>query len=420
VQIPDVPPQLLAALVEAAAGQRLALVGGVVRDLLLHRHHQDPWRGLPDLDLLVEGNALILANRLPETLHQNFGIQISLTQQLYDRYKTVKLDILLPEKMGGRWLVDLASARREIYIEPASNPLVSSGTLEQDLARRDFTINAMALELLDRDGSCCLLDLHQGQSDLVIRRLRLLHSKSFVDDPTRIVRAARYGARFGFELAPETFDQVTMSLHNWPWKWRPEEGLCKPPPALGKRLGMELDILLAQEKWNIAIRLLWNWGALVLFDDWLQKDSNWISRIHWAPRLGLSRMLALISNAGKPAELAGRLGLPKAQLRWIEQMSSLERLLKHNFPQTPSAWTDLIEANDISSKAVGLMIIRGNENKRPLLRWILRWSTMKSPITGKKLLELGWPKGPSIGLELWRQRALLLDQDVDTRNNRKL
>ena len=93
-------------------------------------------------------------------------------------------------------LLILASARREIYPVPAQNPKVEPGTLEQDLLRRDFTINAMAIDLMAEQ----LVDSHSGQRGLTDKQLTLLHDHSIRDDPTRVIRAARYAARLGFTL----------------------------------------------------------------------------------------------------------------------------------------------------------------------------------------------------------------------------
>ena len=100
--------------------------------------------------------------------------------------------------------LDLASARQEHYPAPAENPVVRMGTLQADLARRDFTINAMALDLVEGE----LIDFHHGQEDLALGQLRFLHPGSVQDDPTRVIRAARFAARLGFRLAEESQAQI--------------------------------------------------------------------------------------------------------------------------------------------------------------------------------------------------------------------
>ena len=167
-EIPGVPAELPGLLQAAAGAQPLALVGGAVRDLLLHRVHNDPWRGLVDLDLVVEGSAAALVARLPGVV----------AAQEHGAYGTVELELQLA---GQSVLLDVATARCETYPQLGENPVVAFGSLADDLARRDFTINAMAL--LPQG----LLDPHGGQRDLQQRQLRFLHAGSVADDPTHLV-----------------------------------------------------------------------------------------------------------------------------------------------------------------------------------------------------------------------------------------
>ena len=124
--------------------------------------------------------------------------------------------------------LDLATARQEDYSAPAENPMVQAGTLQADLARRDFTINAMAFDLVANE----LIDLHHGQEDLVSGQLRFLHVGSVQDDPTRAIRAARYAARLGFQLAEESSKQIRSTIQEWPWDWRQGDAATAAPPAL--------------------------------------------------------------------------------------------------------------------------------------------------------------------------------------------
>ena len=414
MQIPDVPPQLLAALVKAAAGQRLALVGGVVRDLLLHRHHQDPWRGLPDLDLVVEGQAADLVERLPAALEHQFGMEISLRQQPHGRYGTVELELQLPVERGGTWLLDLASARRENYPTSAGNPEVHLGCLEDDLTRRDFSVNAMALDLANGE----LLDPQGGANDLAERRLRFLHGDSLRDDPTRLLRAARYAARLGFDLAAEGRRQAQETLAAWPWPWRPGDPPELAPPALGTRLRMELELLLGREPWREALAALRAWGGLALLDGALQEDSAWRRRLAWGERLGLPLLLVLVAGAEDQEALARRLQLPQAQQAWLRQWLRLRHSLVQidcgelALPERPSAWCALLEQPGLRPEAVALALVMGEQPRRPLLRWWAAWRHVASPQDGATLIQEGWAPGEALGLELRRRRAVVLDRST--------
>jgi tRNA nucleotidyltransferase (CCA-adding enzyme) len=190
-------PELLAL---GDAGADLALVGGAVRDLLLGRAPRE-------LDVVVAGDAAGLANELAARLSagvaQPPGIEPpedvtgeppSVT--LHERFGTALL------RWGG-CRVDIAARRAESYPAPGALPEVRPGTSEQDLARRDFTVNAIAVALGGaRRGE--LTGAEHALEDLDAGRLRVLHERSFIDDPTRLLRLARYRARLGFELEPNT------------------------------------------------------------------------------------------------------------------------------------------------------------------------------------------------------------------------
>jgi len=168
----------------AAANAQAWLVGGAVRDA---------WLGLDpgeDLDVVVEGDAGAIARALAAVggdrivVHRRFG---TATWQ------------------SGRLAIDVVTARAEAYERPGGLPSVRAGTLADDLARRDFALNAMAIALrVGPPGASALVDPFGGASDLQNGLIRILHDRSFVDDPTRILRAARFAARLGFALEPAT------------------------------------------------------------------------------------------------------------------------------------------------------------------------------------------------------------------------
>ncbi|MEI7666367.1 MAG: CCA tRNA nucleotidyltransferase [Synechococcaceae cyanobacterium ELA263] len=444
--LPGLPPAFSAQLVQAAAADRLALVGGAVRDLLLHRVHQDPWLGVPDLDLVVEAAAwdegtalptataaaaIAPAHRLARRLRQLVGPEHLLTYQEHGAYGTVELELDLPD---GPLLLDLASARLETYPEAGENPLVRFGSLDDDLARRDFSINAMALLLSRPAGTSAapvqegvfpeLLDPHGGQADLARRQLRLLHGASLRDDPTRIVRGARYAARLGFELAPESLEQLHHTLALWPWAWRPGDPPQQAPSALGTRLRMELELLLEREAWPRALAALQRWGALPLIDAALQSDRSWRRRLRWAGRLGLPLLPALLVVAAQPLAVAERLQLPHRQHRLLAQGLELERRLaaaaaEHGVAMmlcwSPSRWCLLLEAPGLSAEAVALALVGGlgvaRACRRPLWRWWGRWRHLRADLGAGELLAAGMLPGPALGERLRQLRAERLDRE---------
>ena len=400
MELPGVPIAVLDDLKAAAldAGMpRLALVGGVVRDWLLHRRHGRPWAGVPDLDWVVEGEAA----RLASALQCRFGSQRVTAVQEHGAFATVAL------KLDGIPL-DLAMARQETYPAPAANPVVRAGTLQADLARRDFTINAMALDLVAGE----LIDLHHGQKDLESGQLRLLHGTSVQDDPTRVIRAARYAARLGFQLAEESREQIRSTVAQWPWAWSQGDAALSAPPALATRLRMELERLLEREPWPQALDLLEQWEALPLLDVQLQQDPRRTERLRWARRLGLPLMPALLLGAVDPVAVAQRLQIPGKQQQWLLQCGEILHWLMDTPPSlqaSPSSWSKALEQQGWMPEAVALAVTLRPLQWKPLLRWWGRWRGIQAPQTARDLIAAGWQPGPAIGEELRRQRSAAHD-----------
>jgi tRNA nucleotidyltransferase (CCA-adding enzyme) len=172
----------LSSKIAQKSGYNIYLVGGVVRDLLLNRP-------VFDLDIAVEGDAILLVKRLAECLNKSFRKHHSFgTATLYyDNHK-----------------IDFATARQEKYLHHGALPKVKVSFLEKDLARRDFSINAMAISL-NKKNYGQLIDFYGGRQDLKNRLIRILYPESFLDDPLRILRAVRFQQRFFFRIESKTF-----------------------------------------------------------------------------------------------------------------------------------------------------------------------------------------------------------------------
>ena len=170
------------------------VVGGCVRDWVLKRP-------TVDMDVAVEGNGIMFAKAVAEALEARIT--------LHEQFGTAVLKLLLPGVGGRRHndrstaRLDVATCRRERYAKPAAYPKVTAGRLRDDLFRRDFTINAMAMPIRP-DGLGQIVDPFGGLKDLRAKRLRILHPKSFLDDPSRILRAVRFVERYGLTLEPAT------------------------------------------------------------------------------------------------------------------------------------------------------------------------------------------------------------------------
>ncbi|BEV35547.1 CCA tRNA nucleotidyltransferase [Synechococcus sp. M16CYN] len=395
-----VPPAVLAELRAAAAAagvRRLAIVGGAVRDGLLHQHYGWSLSGKTDWDWVVEGDVL----RLAVELSQRCGVKRVTELQEYETFGTVAL------RLDGLPL-DLAMARRETYLMPGQNPTVKPGSLESDLVRRDFTINAMAQDLISGN----LIDPYHGQRDLAAGRLVFLSDRSVSDDPTRVVRAARYAARLGFVLAPEARQQVIDTVRRWPWSWHWYDTPEYAPPTLASRMRMELDRLLEKEPWREALDLLEDWQAMSLLDPVLQGDLDRARRLRWAQRLKIPLLPAWLAAASIPEAVARRLCCPGQQQQWLRQLKLLKEWLSSggapSVDASPAVWTAALEDQNWMPETVALMVCLKPRQWKPLLRWWGRWRRLRAPKTAQDLMAAGWLSGPGLGTELRRLRLELL------------
>ncbi len=342
----DAHPEL--ATVREAAREPVYLVGGAVRDLLLGRPKAD-------VDLAVAGEVGALAGRLG-----------AITAE-HERFGTVKVELDGHE-------VDLAGLRTERYPEPGALPVVSrAGSVEEDLARRDFTINAMAIPL---QGEARLIDPFGGERDLEAGLLRVLHDRSFGDDPTRAIRAARYASRFGFALEPRTEELV--------------RGTDLSTVSADRRRA-ELERLAAEERAYEGFQLLAEWGAIDLRPGGLnlmEAVGELLRRPQWAEAVPRER--ALVAAALGPA--------------------GAEEVLASMWVPKPGEGVDLAERRD----PVELILARAM-GADWLDLYLSRWRKVELEIDGDDLIAAGIEEGPAIGRGLRAARNRKLEGEVHGR-----
>ena len=371
------------------------LVGGFVRDRLLARETRD-------LDVVVEGDGLEFAARLAEA----FGGRV----RVHHAFRTAVVEA--PEGFH----VDVVTARSEVYRAPAALPEVQTATLREDLFRRDFTINTLAIRLGPELGGE-LIDFFDGRRDLEAKTLRVLHDRSFVDDPTRILRAVRLGLRLGFAIAPETLGLARAAA---------AEGIFDH--LSGSRLRDELALLLDDPALALnGIERLEELGVLRGIDPRLELDAAARERLRAAhaayqdlaeivgPPVALWRLLlmALVENLGADdrERLAGRLLL-----------AGEDRRLLTGFPERLDAARTVLQGDPKPHQAAeALESLAGEEHL--LLHdersrgWVRRYLAELRPLAlalrGADLLAAGVPPGPRIGAALRATRRARLDGQVD-------
>jgi tRNA nucleotidyltransferase (CCA-adding enzyme) len=324
------------------------LVGGVVRDLLLGRD-------VADLDVAIEGDAEALMDLAGFSLERD---ALFLTGRL--ERDDVKIDV--------------AQARAESYPAPGALPEVRPASIDEDLARRDFTINAMAFPL---GGDRQLLDPHAGVEDLRAGELRVLHDGSFVDDPTRALRAARYAARFGFELEPRTerllraADLSTVSED---------------------RIDKELGHIAAERDPAAALRLIADWGVMPSL------DPNAADRVAEVTRLAAAPPWSAWVDRGLAVKLA--IVRPLPQIRELAGAT----------PERASEGTRLAQPWDPAQLLVARAL-----GAEWLDRYASEWRHVTLEIRGDDLLAAGITQGPAVGRGLEAALSGRLDHEISGR-----
>jgi tRNA nucleotidyltransferase (CCA-adding enzyme) len=367
------------------------LVGGTVRDLLMGRTPRD-------LDLAVDGNAVALARACAREAGFAAGQP--------SRFLTIRAEA--PDGLR----VDLASLRRETYEHPGALPQVARGTLADDLARRDFTINAMAIRLDGRSAGS-LVDPFGGERDLRRKRIRMIHSRSPWDDPTRCFRAVRFSCRLRFPIEAAT--------RRWIREARSDGVFAR---VSGDRLRRELEALLDEIPGPRALRGLRAEGLLAVVAPGLSlagaaprlaRLEVLIGRLGANESAARARFLALFGSLtpGRAETLAARLSLSgparEALLRLVKTRSRLLRRLSH--ARRPSVVRRMLEDLDLETRTA-LAAFAGTAARRQILADARRLQRIRVAVTGRDLLAAGASPGPAIGRALQKTRAALLDGRV--------
>ena len=400
-ELPGGSLNILLDIAYSANIKSIAIVGGIVRDLITKSKNKDYNIIFNDLDLIIEGDVI----KYVEELQKVLGIDRVQIIRNNTSYKTSEVII-----NGVK--VDIASAREEKYPIPGENPLVKSSTINNDLIRRDFNINAMAIDLKDNK----LIDLFSGLDAISNMKIDFLHELSVLEDPTRIIRAARYSARLGFNLSSQALTQIQKTIDSWPWYWHNGDKLNLVPSALSIRLRMELELLFKSKDWKNALKNLQEWGALKIIDSNLQDDHNLLDKIFRAKNSNIEALTAFVYESHNPLYLAERLKISTQQKEIIEGAYQLNKHLNNievnrlykNW--SPSKWTTFLEEINVDQSSFILEICRENPLKKYLSSWLYNWKNIESPIKGDDLIAKGWKPGPDLGIEIRRQRMKLIDE----------
>lgn len=402
-------PQLWQLLTKASQeaenrGWHLYLVGGAVRDLLLAKECRGTLM-ITDIDLVVDG------------FHKtaDVGAGVELAKALQQVYPEARLEIhgafqtaaLLWHKdpvLNSLW-VDIATARTEFYPYPAANPEVEASSIRQDLYRRDFTINAIALRLTSpRAGE--LLDFFGGLLDLQAKQIRVLHPNSFIEDPTRIYRGVRFAVRLGFQIESQTEAYIRYAINSGVYDRTVQEN--SKTPALQTRLKAELKHILEAPYWQRALRLLDDLGALqcihptLSLDEALLKQLRLLERclrrfdpqqtlIHWQMRL--EALIAHLTPQYR-AKVAKNLQLPEDSITRLKNLAQAQAEVMASLPtcQRPSQLVQLLKQYNLPMLIL-IAVQTPRAIRRQIWAYVNHWANVQPLLNGNDLKQLGYKPG---------------------------
>ena len=374
----------------ARRGYRLYAVGGIVRDCLLGK--TDP---PTDIDLVVEGetNCAIFVARELHTHYQTRYVE-------YPKFQTAEL----------RWsdfTLDLTTARQESYPYAGANPIVRASTLAGDLWRRDFTINALAVEILPQGQTGAVIDLCGGLRDLAEGVVRPIHADSFHEDPRRIFRAVRFAVRLGFSLPPAVRAEILQLCHSGV-----HDGIG------GSRLLAELQYILAEgspQRVQTICQQLWELGAWRCVAGQFQPSASLSMELRrlgkWCRWFGNTpdplALCVLLYPA--PLQALQKLNLAPSAITQIQRAKRLHAdLAQMPNESSPSQICDRLDHEQIST-----LILAGSIHPHPWLwRYFNHWRHIPPMLSGKELRSLGYPASRELGELLKAVHHATLDGQI--------
>ncbi len=390
------------------------LVGGAVRDLLLGRRPRE-------LDVVVTGDAATFAQELSRRLAADSGRGTATRAgaSLHERFGTASVSW-----PGGR--IDIATRRAESYAAPGALPDVRAGTADEDLRRRDFTVNAIAITLAEpARGS--VRAVPSAFDDLRHGRLRVLHARSFIDDPTRLIRLARYRARLAFEPEPETAILAEQAVAG--------NALAS---VSGARLGTELRLALTEPEPLATVRALSELGLIDALSPWFTFDEHLLRAafdgISHDARADLVLLAALLvgeaERGGEGSRRAIRDELDRFEFPAGDRdrvlraaigapalLAALERAVR------PSQLLEVLGDADVEAivLAGALGELRSARKATTAVRrWLQELRGVRLAITGDDLLAAGVPSGPQVGRLLELVLGMRLDGELGDDPGRQL
>jgi tRNA nucleotidyltransferase (CCA-adding enzyme) len=385
------------------------MVGGSVRDLILQRPNLD-------IDFVIEGDAIAFAEDLVAAFggesisYRPFGTaKWRFDASVVSRLNIAVDDVSMPDH------IDFASARNEFYEHPTALPSVYNSSIKLDLHRRDFTINTLAVQLSPERAAYRILDFYGGLADLNNRTIRVLHSLSFVDDPTRILRAVRFEHRLDFTVEPRTLELIETAL---PMLRR----------ITGERLRNELDLLLRETEPEQGLRIMRDRGILPAIHPAFEfpdaaatgfktarqlrgelpaaiEDEDW-TQFYW--HLIMAHFMPDDVQSVCERLLIGQTSV-KSYLQSADLNHNPGALAQENARISQIA-ARLDDVSEIA--ALAIWILGDKQIRERIARYLLEWRYIHPSVDGNTLKELGLRPGPCYAVILDRLRQAWFDGEI--------
>lgn len=361
-------------------GVNIFLIGGFVRDIILNI-------GNLDLDLVVEGDGILFASELAKSTKSKIIT--------HEKFKTA---IVFTKHCK----VDIASTRVEFYTRPAALPVVWGSTIKQDLYRRDFTINALAVQL-NKDGFGKIIDYFGGQRDLKDGIIRVLHNLSFIEDPTRIFRAVRFEQRYHFKMDNNTENLLIKALHSNIFN-----------EITNERIREEIILILSEEKPLPALKRMSHLNILKVIHKNICLNEKIINSLQEATILIIEYkklitrkkalkwviyFMILLSQLKSPEieEISLKFKLPLETAKKIQMDKSRAAYLIKRLSQKEIKKSEVYRLlNYLSTEALIYLMVRSNIRtvKQKIEMHLNLLNNIKFIVTGNDLTKWGYEPGP--------------------------
>jgi poly(A) polymerase len=390
---------IISQYIELNSSVKVAIVGGYIRDLLITKIHKKNFFNPLDIDIVTEGSSVDLAKFIKKNIS---NVELCLIKE-FEIYDTVELNI-------NDLKIDIASARTEKYEAPGLNPIVKHANIKEDLKRRDFSINAIAFEFSKQE----IYDFFDGIKHIQEKELHLLHENSIQDDPSRLIRCARYASRLDFKISNKSLQQSQKVIQRWPWVMMKDDVKSKFPPGISIRIRMELAEIYKYDNLAKIVSLLNDWEIISILNKNISINKKFLRGLKWIKKLKGNYILYLLKNSENLELTCQRFFINSNEKKILKDYLNITNQLDNEKEKflylTPSQWTEFIETKNLDEETVKLLICNEGLFWKSFFKWLFVYKFIKSKKSGEFLKSEGWQPGKEMGDEIKRLRYIEIDK----------